>query len=87
MMVNSLIDATLERIIRVYRPGILFRMKRFYSDEWRKLVALEEEINKWALKGNIERVRKVLLEYEGLVLDMMNMERPKVPRDGLEVGN
>ncbi len=82
MTANSLIDSTMERINRVYRPGTLSHMKRFHPDEWKRLVALEGEINKLAIKGDTEGLKKGLMEYQRLILGIMKMERPKSPGAG-----
>jgi len=81
MMANSLIDETLERINREYRTGTLVRMKRFHSTEWRKLLILEEEINRCALEENMVPLSGVLIEYERL-LGLMNKMSTGFPRIG-----
>ncbi len=81
MMANSLIDETLERINQEYRTGTLARMKRFHSTEWRKLVILEEEINRCVLEENMVPLSRVLIEYEGL-LGLMNKMSTGSPRTG-----
>ena len=81
MMANSLIDETLGRINREYRTGTLAQTKRFHSTEWRKLVILEEEINRCALEESMVPLSGVLIEYEGL-LGLMNKMSTGPPGTG-----
>lgn len=80
---HDLIDRTLEKINQEWRPGALGWMKRSRPGDWTRMVALEGEINKMALEGNLEGLRGALGEYQSLILAMVRAFR--TPRG--EMGN
>jgi hypothetical protein len=78
MTANSLIDTTLEEIGRGYHPGVLGWMKGNRSQEWNKMVALEEKINRTTLKGDMESLKQALSNYKELILGVVEVfETPK----------
>src|SRR4030042_2137604 len=99
MMVNSLIDETLERINQKYQPGTLVWTKVNKPDEWGKILTLEGRIDEMALESNLKGLREALDEYQGLILAMVKefraireekgqrmfkfVERPQSPWGGL----
>lgn len=101
-MVNRLIDSTLKEIARDYQPGTFPWMKAYRPNEWGTMLTLEGKVNEMALESNLKGLREALDEYQGLILavvkeyealkenkgqEMFNfVERPKSPRDGLDVG-
>lgn len=73
MTANELIDLTLKEIAQGYHPGILAWMKVNRSEEWRKMLSLESEINEMASKGNVEGLKESLKGYKGLILNIMRI--------------
>ena len=61
-MGKSLIDDTLIKISEGYRPGLLMWLKR-QPDRWRRLLDLEDGINKAALAGDKAGLKDTLSEY------------------------
>lgn len=53
MTANRLIDATLNEIAQRYQPGTLVQMKRTRPKEFEKFKAIEKEINRLALGGDL----------------------------------
>lgn len=71
MTAKRLIDLIIEEIARDYQPGTSPRMKMNRQGAWGKMLALEEEINKTALCGNLDAFRGVLNSYRGVILAMV----------------
>ena len=71
MTANSLIDLTLERIGREYQAGTLPWTKANRPAEWGMMLTMEWRVNKMALGGTMEGLRKALSEYQGLILAMV----------------
>ena len=63
-----LVEQTLREMNEAYKPGTLEWMKRNRPDEWAKMLALEREINKMALCGDLDGLRGALSNYQGLIL-------------------
>jgi len=98
MTANPLIDGTLGEIARDYQRGALCWMKVNTPNEWGKMLILEREINEIALESDTEGLRKVLSEYQSLILAMLRefkslkekkgqemfrfVDRPKSPQSG-----
>jgi hypothetical protein len=71
MMVNSLIDHTLESINRDYQPGTLPWIKGNRPEKWEEMLTLEGKVNEMVLGGNIEGLREALNEYQRIILAMV----------------
>jgi hypothetical protein len=71
MMVNSLIEATLEEISRDYQPGALVWMKANRPNDWGNMLTLERRINRSDLESDLRSLREVLSEYRELIFAMV----------------
>lgn len=67
-MEKSLIDTTIKRIGKGYKPGTLARMKRQRPGDWKRMVELETEINRFASQRNEIELVRVLNLYETFML-------------------
>ena len=70
MTANSLIESTLKKIAETYPSGTLHQMKQNRPNEWKRLIALEEEINRAALSEDEIILRDALSEYRGFFEEM-----------------
>lgn len=62
-----LIDLTLKEIAKDYQPWTLPWMKVNSLEEWRRMLILEQRINRMALGGNLDGLRRNLNEYQSLM--------------------
>ncbi|MBS3919088.1 MAG: hypothetical protein KG012_09375 [Deltaproteobacteria bacterium] len=69
-MDNSLIDGCLEEIGKGYRPGLLPWLKQ-QPARWRRLLNLEDAINKAALGGGQVGLTAALSEYKDFFREMV----------------
>jgi hypothetical protein len=77
-----LIEQTIQTINAGWKPGALEWMKRTRPKEWERMFTLEQEINRLALQGDVERLRKSLDGYQGLMIEMVEIFRiPKGETD------
>jgi hypothetical protein len=95
---HVLIDQTMNQINEAWDPGTLEWMKVSRPEEWRKMLALEVEINKTALGGDLDGLMGILNSYRGIILAIVKefealkekkeqgmfnfVERPKSPGTG-----
>jgi hypothetical protein len=63
-----LIGQTFIEINQHWEPGALEWMKRTRANDFKKMVALEEQINQLALSGNVNTLNEVLKSYTGLTV-------------------
>lgn len=77
-MDRPLIDRTLEKINKAYHPGALAWVKMKRPEEWRKVIAIEGEINRATIEDDEAGLIIALDEYEGFILKMINVF--KTPR-------
>ncbi len=69
------IETTLQSIDRGYQPGTLAWLKMKRPEEWRKMIAIEAEINRAAIQDDETGLSKVLTEYESFILKMTKTSR------------
>jgi len=63
---HTLIDQTIRDINKEWKPEALEWIKVNRPDEWGKILAIENEINRMALAGDIDGLRKALEAYKKL---------------------
>lgn len=63
---HALIDRTIQEINKEWESGALEWIKVNRPDEWEKMLAIENEINRMALAGDIDGLRKALEAYKKL---------------------
>src|SRR5512139_147843 len=68
MMANSLIEAAIREIAQAYQPGTLAWIKANRPDDWRNMLTLEREINRSAPGSDVEGLKRVLSDYQRLIL-------------------
>jgi hypothetical protein len=68
----DLIETTLQEIGETYRPGLISWIKEDRS-RWRRLLQLEEGINKAALAGDEAGLKDTLSEYRDFFSAMMEV--------------
>jgi len=67
-----LIDQTIQEINQHWKPETLEWVKKQRPDSWRRLVELEREINRAALKDHLEGLERALQAYQEAVLGLDN---------------
>jgi hypothetical protein len=83
-MDRSPIEITLERINKAYYPGTLGWMKANRPEEWRKIIAIESDIDQAAIGGDEAGLTRALNEYKCFILKMVNtFMTPKGKMTGL----
>ena len=68
--INHLIEETLLQINEGWTPGALEWMKRTRLSEFEQMVALEEEINRFALSRDMDGLNEALKNYDELMVGM-----------------
>lgn len=63
-----LIGQTFIEINQHWEPGALEWMKRTGPNDFKKMMALEEQINQLTLSGNVNMLNEVLKSYTGLMV-------------------
>ena len=71
---HSLIDDTLREIGETYRAGLLGVIKAD-TQRWAKMLSIEAEINRAALSGDREGLRKALEAYKSMFLKAKDIGR------------
>ena len=84
---DGLIDRTLREINEAWEPGTVEWIKANRPDEWRKLLTLEQRINRMALGGNLNGLRGGLNEYQSLILAMVKEFKSPNEKKGQEMFN
>ena len=69
-MANLLIDIALREIAKEYKPGLLAWLK-WHSDQWNRLLQLEDRINQAALAKYEEGLKDALSEYRTFFEEML----------------
>ena len=67
---HKLIDRTLQEIGETYRPGLISWIKEDRS-RWRRLLDLENEINRATLQGDQVGLTAALFEYQDFFREMV----------------
>jgi hypothetical protein len=78
---KDIICKTLEEINEGYESGALEWLRKNRPQVWQKSLTLEEDMNEAALRNDIEALRRVLTEYEDLMLSMVREFRAKGKRN------
>jgi hypothetical protein len=68
---HFLIDQTLREIDGIWQSGFLNYLKFSRLKEWGKMLGLEERINRSVLKGDLNELKKSLVEYRELITGIM----------------
>lgn len=61
-----LIEETIQEINKGFKPGTLSKLKPLQR-AWQRMLAIENEINRMALAGDIDGLKKALERYKGLL--------------------
>ena len=90
----TMIERTIQKINENYEAGLIEWIKLNRPNEWGKMLTMEVKVNELALGDAMEGLRKVLSEYQGLILTMVKeftlkeqgsfkfVERPQSPGAG-----
>jgi hypothetical protein len=94
---HTLIDQTIREINKEWESGALEWIKVNRSDEWGKILTLEQRVDEMAFRGDLDGLRGALNSYRELILTMVEefkslkekkaqgmfnfVERSKVARD------
>jgi hypothetical protein len=65
---HMFIDQTLREINGIWEPETLAKLKERPGD-WQRMLTLESEINRIALQGNVDGLKKALGNYKRLFLN------------------
>jgi hypothetical protein len=69
-----LIEETIQEINKAWKPGTLSGLKPL-PGAWQRMLSLEDEINRKALAGDTNSLKKVLVEYKELFSGIDSGER------------